>query len=196
MSLQDIYNSLNNALHDGVIVLSAATVRDLGATLEAIGFTGTESLTLTGATLTLGPRSVVLLGNTLYRNFAWSTTLTGEPVDTHNIFTLTLQGQDASAPWTFGTSFPTLPPSRTITEELTLELVNSVLLPLVVEQPPLTVTPDLEGEFKSIFQGWLVLTDSALAQYIVYFAASKLRLIGIIDFRDPAKPVFELWAAA
>ena len=60
MSLQEIYNDLNNALHDGVIVLSASTVPDLGLTLEALGIKGSGTLTMTGATLTLGPRSVVL----------------------------------------------------------------------------------------------------------------------------------------
>src|SRR5262249_39524609 len=46
------------------------------------------------------------------------------------------------------------------------------------------------------FQGSLVLTDSKLAQYIVYFGSSKLILTGTVDFRDPAKPVFVLHAAA
>ena len=196
MSLQDIYNNLNNALDDGVIVLSAATVPDLGLTLEAIGIRGTETLTLTGATLRLGPRSVVLVGNANYRNFVWSTTLTGEWVGPGNLFTLALQGQDASTPWTFGTSFPNLPQSRTITDELTLPLVDSVLSPLVVEQPTLSVTPGQVGGFKATFQGWLVLTDSALAQYIVYFAAPKLYLGGEIDFVDPAHPILVLRAAA
>ena len=196
MSLQDIYNDLNNALHDGVITLTPATVPDLGLTLEAFG---AGTLTLTGATLTLGPLSVVLTGNANYRNFAWSTTLTGESVSTGNRFTLAMQGQDASTPWTFGTSFPNLPQSRTITDHLTVPLVDSVLLPLVVEQPLLSVTtapPKPQGGFKPAFQGSLVLTDSSLAEYIVYFGSAKLRLAGTIDFIDPAKPVFVLWAAA
>ena len=196
MSLQDIYNDLNSALHDGVITLTPATVPDLGLTLEAFG---TGTLTLTGATLTLGPLSVVLTGNANYRNFAWGTTLTGESVSTGNRFTLAMQGQDASTPWTFGTSFPNLPQSRTITDHLTVPLVDSVLLPLVVEQPLLSVTtapPKPQGGFKPAFQGSLVLTDSSLAEYIVYFGSAKLRLAGTIDFVDPAKPVFVLWAAA
>src|SRR5215467_13695941 len=96
MSLQDIYNDLNNALHDGVITLTPTTTPDLGLTLEAVGV---NTLTLTGATLTLGPRSVVLIGNASYRNFAWSTTLTGESVSTGNRFTLALQGQDSATAW-------------------------------------------------------------------------------------------------
>src|SRR5690349_18318976 len=199
MSLQDIYDALNNSLHDGVIVLSAATVRDLDLTLEAIGITGTETLTLINATLTLGPSSVVLIGTAAYRNFGWSTTLTGQPLlKTGNRFTLRMQGQDASTPWTFGTSFPDLPQSRTI-KDLTLPLVDSVLSPLVVEQPVLTVEtepPRPERVFKAWFEGWLVLTGSALAEYIVYFAAPKLHLAGTIDFFDPTHPVLVLWAAA
>lgn len=196
MSLQDIYNDLNNALHDGVIVLTPATVPDLGLALEALG---TGTLTLTGAILTLGPRSVVLTGNTNYRNFAWSTTLTGDTVPGGNRFTLALQGQDATTSWTFGASFPNLPQSRTITESLTVPLGDSVLLPLVVEQPLLSVTtepPKPAGGFKVTFQGTLVLTGSSLAQYIPYFGSAKLRLTGLIDFLAPAKPVFVLYAAA
>ena len=199
MSLQDIYDDLNKALHDGVIDLSAATVRDLGLTLEAIGIRGTETLTLTSAALTFGPRSVVLIGTTTYRNFAWSATLTGEPVrDNGNSFTLALQGQDASTPWTFGTSFPNLPQSRTMEDDLSLPIVDSVLSPLVVEQPLLSVTtrPNSEELFRPSFQGWLVLSDSALAEYIVYFGAPRLYLAGTIDFSDPAHPVFVLKAAA
>src|SRR6185369_9862837 len=200
MSLQDIYDALNNSLHEGEIVLSAATVRDLDLTLEAIGITGTKTLTLTNAALTLGPRSVVLIGTAAYRDFAWSTTLTGEPVldSKANRFILRMQGQDASMPWTFGTSFPDLPQSRTI-KDLTLPLVDSVLSPLVVEQPVLTVQtepPRPERVFKASFEGWLVLTGSALAEYIVYFAAPKLHLAGTIDFFDPTHPVLVLWAAA
>jgi len=196
MSLQDIYNDLNNALHDGVIVLTPTTVPDLGLTLEAIGV---GTLTLTGATLTLGPRSVVLIGNANYRDFAWSTTLTGESVSTGNRFTLALQGQDSATPWMIGTSFPDLPKSREITEKATVPEVDSVLLPLVVEQPLLSVTtepPKPAKGFKPTFQGSLVLTDSKLAQYIDYFRSSNLNLTGTVDFRDPAKPVFVLHAAA
>src|SRR5215218_7378781 len=198
MSLQDIYDDLNNALRDGVIVLSAATVPDLGLTLEAIGITGNGTLTLTGARLALGPRSVVLTGNATYRDFAWSTTLAGEPVQDRNRFTLAMQGQDSSTPWSFGTSFTNLPPSR-VADDLTLRLVDSVLSPLVVEQPLLSVTTQPqtpERVFKPSLQGWLVLTGSALAEYIVYFAAPKLYLGGEIDFIDPAHPVFVLKAAA
>src|SRR5690349_10969733 len=103
MSLQDIYDDLNEALQGGVIALSATTVPDLGLTLEAIGITGSDTLTLTGATLTLGPSSVVLTGNATYRNFSWITTLTGEPGNTGNRFTLALEGQDSTQSWTFGT---------------------------------------------------------------------------------------------
>lgn len=199
MALQDIYNDLNNALHDGVIALRWSTVPDLRLTLEAIGIRENETLTLTGATLTLGPRSVVLIGNATYRNFSWSTTLTGEPVSTGNRFTLTLQGQDSSTKWTFGTSFPNLPKSRVISDHNTVPLVDSVLAALVVEQPVISVTtepPKPKGGFKPSFGGSLVLTGSSLEQYIVYFGAPKLRLSGTIDFLDPANPVFVLWAAA
>lgn len=196
MSLQDIYNDLNNALKDGVIVLTPTTVPDLGLTLEAVGV---DTLTLTGATLTLGPRSVVLIGNASYRNFAWSTTLTGESVSTGNRFTLALQGQDSATPWTIGTSFPDLPKSREITEKATVPEVDSILLPLVVEQPLLSVTtqpPKPAKRFIPTFQGSLVLTDSKFEQYIVYFGSSKLILTGTIDFLDTAKPVLVLHAAA
>ena len=195
MSLQDIYDKLNAALQDGNIDLVSSTVANLGPTLEAIGIIGNNTLPLTGATLTMGPRSVVLTGSANYRNFTWSATLTGESVPARNIFTLEMQGQDASTPWTFGTSFPDLPPSRTITEELTLPLVDSVLLPLVVEQPLLSVSPE-PSKPEATFQGWLVLTDSSLAEYIVYFEASRLRVAGTIDFRDPANPSFILSAPA
>src|SRR5436305_9348864 len=114
MSLQDIYDDLDAALSDGNIDLSASTVPDLGLTLEAIGITGSGTLPMTGATLTLGPRSVVLTGNGTYRNFAWSTTLTGESVPAGNRFTLVLQGQDSSTSWTFATSFSGLPKSRVL----------------------------------------------------------------------------------
>src|SRR5689334_1447140 len=199
MSLQAIYDALNNALHGGVIVLSATTVRDLGLTLEAIGITGTETLTLTSATVTLGARSVVLIGTATYRNFLWSTTLSGESIpDDGNRFTLVMQGQDASTPWTFGTSFPNLPPSHVIANDLTLPLVDSVISPLVVEQPQLSVItePNATDRFRPLFQGWLVLTGSRFAPYIVYFASPKLYLTGPIDFLDPAHPVFVLSAAA
>jgi hypothetical protein len=63
MSLQEIYNDLNAALHDGNIDLAATTVPDLGLTLEAIGIVGDNTLPMTGATLTMGPRAVVLTGN-------------------------------------------------------------------------------------------------------------------------------------
>src|SRR5689334_9776229 len=112
MSLQQIYDDLDKALDQGVINLSASTVPDLGLTLEAFGIKGEETLTLTGATLTLGAVSVILTGNANYRNFSWTTTLTGESVGTRNRFTLTFQGQDTSTPWTFGTSFTELPGSR------------------------------------------------------------------------------------
>src|SRR5690348_2867674 len=105
MSLQDIYDDLNAALHDGVIVLSATTVPNLDLPLEAYGITGAQTLTLTSATLTLELRSVVLTGIAVYRNFSWSTTLVGESVSTGNRFTLTFQGQDSVTPWDFGTSF-------------------------------------------------------------------------------------------
>src|SRR5215813_8496426 len=126
MSLQDIYDDLNKALQDGNIDLAASTVPGLGLTLEAIGVTGTNTLPLTGATLTMGPLSVVLTGNASYRNFNWSATLTGESFPIGNRFTLVLQGQDATTAWTFGTSFPELPKSRKIAENGTLPLVDSV----------------------------------------------------------------------
>lgn len=199
MSLQDIYDDLNAALSNGNIDLAASTVPDLGLTLEAIGITGSGTLPMTGATLTLGPRSVVLTGNGTYRNFAWSTTLTGESVPAGNRFTLVLQGQDSSVSWTFATSFSGLPKSRVLSDHATVPLVDSILDALVVEQPLLSVTtepPKPIGGFVPSFQGWLVLTGSVLAEYIVYFASPKLRLSGTIDFVDPAKPVFTLWAAA
>ncbi|MFL6244800.1 MAG: LysM peptidoglycan-binding domain-containing protein [Thermoanaerobaculia bacterium] len=200
MSLQDIYDHLSAALDGGVIALSADTVPDLDLTLEAIGITDAETLALTGAALTLGPRSVVLTGTATFRSSTWSTTLSGEYVaGTGNRFTLTMQGQDSSTSWTFGTSFPNLPQSRTLSDHKTLPLVDSVIAPLVVEQPVLSVTteaPKPEGGFLPAFQGWLVLTGSALAEYIVYFLSSKLRLTGTIDFADPENPVLALWAAA
>jgi len=198
MSLQNIYDDLNAALHDGVITLSASTVPGLGLTLEAFGITGAATLTLTGATLTLGPRSVVLTGTASYRSFSWSSTLTGESVTAGNRFTLALQGQDSSTSWTFGTSFPNLPQSRVQDANGALPLVPSVLLPLVVEQPLLSVTtepPKPIGGFKPRIQGSLVLTGSAFEEYIVYFNASKLRIEGSIDFA-PMNPVIVAHGAA
>ena len=198
MSLQQIYDDLNAALHDGVIVLSAATVPDLGLTLEAFGITGTSTLTMTGATLTLGPRSVILTGTAEYRDFLWSSTLTGESVSSGNRFTLAMEGQDSTTAWMFVTSFPNLPQSRVQDERGALPLVPSILAELVVEQPLFSVTtepPKPTGGFKPRLQGWLVLTDSALAEYIEYFNAAKLRLDGNVDFA-PANPTIVAWAAA
>lgn len=198
MSLQQIYDDLNAALHDGVIVLSAATVPDLGLALEAFGITGGSTLTMTGATLTLGPRSVALTGTAAYRNFSWSSTLTGESVSGGNRFTLAMQGQDSAAAWTFATSFPNLPQSRIQDERGALPLVPSILADLVVGQPLLSVTtepPKPAGGFKPRLQGWLVLTGSALAEYIEYFNASKLRLDGNVDFA-PANPTIVARGAA
>ncbi|HKR11614.1 MAG TPA: LysM peptidoglycan-binding domain-containing protein [Pyrinomonadaceae bacterium] len=199
MSLQEIYNDLNAALHDGNINLAATTVPDLGLTLEAIGIVGDNTLPMTGATLTMGPRAVVLTGNASYRNFTWSTTLTGESVPSGNRFTLVMQGQDATTPWKFSTSFSNLPKSRRITDHETVPLVDSVLNDLVVQQPQLSVTtepPKPPGGFIPSFQGWLVLTGSVLAEYMDYFGAPLLRLSGGIDFAAPDHPVFTLWAAA
>ena len=199
MSLQEIYNDLNAALHDGNINLAATTVPDLGLTLEAIGIVGDNTLPMTAATLTMGPRAVVLTGNASYRNFTWSTTLTGESVPSGNRFTLVMQGQDATTPWKFSTSFSNLPKSRRLSDHDTVPLVDSVLNDLVVQQPQLSVTtepPKPPEGFIPNFQGSLVLTDSVLAEYIVYFGAPLLRLSGGIDFADPEHPVFTLWAAA
>lgn len=198
MSLQDIYDDLNAALHDGVIVLSATTVPNLDLTLEAYGITGAETLTLTSATLTLELRSVVLTGIAVYRNFSWSTTLVGESVSTRNRFTLTFQGQDSVTPWDFGTSFTELPPSRMQDERGVLPLVPSILAPLVVNQIVFSVTtvpPQPAGGFKPALAGWLILTDSSLEEYIGYFGASQLRLAGTVDF-STTSPVIVAWAAA
>jgi len=137
MSLQQIYDDLNKALNNGVIDLTAATVPGLGLTLEAYGV---ETLRMTGADLALGPNSVILTGNANYRNFAWTSTLTGESVPAGNRFTLTLQGQDASKAWTFGTSFTELPGSRVQDTKGALPLGPSIIGPLVVQQPLLSVT--------------------------------------------------------
>lgn len=198
MSLQQIYDDLNKALHLGVIDLTASTVPGLGLTLEAIGITGANSLPMTGATLTLGTSAVVLVGNARYRNFTWTATLTGESIPAGNRFTLLLQGQDSATAWTFGTSFPDLPQSRVITERLTVPLVDSILKGLVVSQPLLSVTtqpPKPVRVFIPSFEGLLVLTDSVLKEYIPYFGAT-LRLAGTIDFVNPTHPVITAWAAS
>ena len=198
MSLQKIYDDLNDALDNGNIDLTASTVPDLGLTLEAIGITGDNSLPMTGAELTLGATAVVLVGTARYRNFNWVATLTGESVGPVNRFTLELAGQDSTTPWTFGTSFPDLPQSRVITESLTVPLVDSILKALVVAQPLLSVTtepPKPKGGFIPSLQGRLVLTDSVLKEYIPYFGAS-LVLAGTIDFADPAHPIITAWAAS
>ena len=116
MSLQEIYKDLNDALDNGNINLTASTVPDLGLTLEAIGITGTNSLPMTGAKLTLGASAVVLVGNASYRNFTWTATLTGESVGTKNRFTREMQGQDSATPWTIAEyPVPARQPSITTT---------------------------------------------------------------------------------
>lgn len=203
MSLQDIYDSLRAAMSGGNATLSATTVPGIDLTLEAIGITGTNTLGLTGANLSLGATAVVLTGTASYRDFSWTTTLSGVSLDpndkTKNQFTLTMQGLDATVAWTIGTSFPSLPQSRVITNRGTLPLTASVLLPLIVKTPVLSVTtkpPRPAKPFVPRLQGWLVLTGGRLEPYAAYFGSTSLRLDGTVDFAVPAMPVLTARAAA
>jgi hypothetical protein len=203
MSLQSIYDALNAALRGGNIALGAATVPGLDLTLEAIGITGTGTLALTDATLALEATAVLLSGVASYRNFQWSTTLSGLSLDpddpAQNGFTLVMQGLDATTAWHFATSFANLPSSRVVTDRGTLPVVPSVVGPLVVTAPALSVTtqpPRPEKPYVPRLQGSLVLTGSSLAPYADYFAAATLRLDGTVNFADPLNPVVTAWAAA
>ncbi|HWX43807.1 MAG TPA: hypothetical protein VNY52_00625 [Solirubrobacteraceae bacterium] len=197
MSLQDIYDALNGALHGEIINLGPGTVPNLELTLTAFGITGTERLKLTGASLTLDEQAVVLTGVAEYRYFKWSTTLTGESVTAGNRFTLALQGLDGASPWKFDTSFRNLPKTRRNEPDGTGTLKTSVIEPLIVEQPQLTVStePGTEPQHPRM-QGWLRVADSELGSYVVFLAASRLRLDGTVDFRVLGAPALELHAAA
>lgn len=198
MSLQSLYDDLAAALHDGVIDLTGTVAPDLDRLLEAIGVAPGDGVRVSGASLSLGTDAVVLTGTAAYRSFQWSATLTGEPVPAGNRFSLTLLGQDRDRTWTFGTSFDTLPQSRTIGPKRTLVTGPSVLAPMVVQQPALSVTTDPDGAAlpSPRLEGWLVLSGSALETYSGYLAAPRLRLDGHVDFRDRAKPVLRLRGAA
>ena len=198
MSLQSLYDDLADALRNGVINLTGAVTSDLDLLLDAIGVAPADGVRVSGANLSLGADAVVLTGTAAYRSFSWSATLTGESVPAGNRFSLTLLGQDRDKAWTFGTSFDRLPESKTIGARGTMVRGPSVLAPLVVQQPALSVTTDPGGDGvpSPRLEGWLVLTGSALETYSGYLAAPRLRLDGHVDFSDRAKPVLGLRGAA
>jgi hypothetical protein len=224
MSLQQIYDDLDAALSGRRIELKWSTAPGLEGVLAAIGIAAEGSLALSEAELVRGAASVVLTGNAGWRGFNWSATLTGEEAaGGASRFTLALQGQDAKTPWTLGTSFAGLPRTRRIREEDgVLVLGPSVLAPLVVESPRISVAAggsakaigegrDLEPEPRPTLpvtvdraapsgprprlEGWLQLKGSELQGYVPYLGAERLRLDGHLDFR-PGAQLIELRAVA
>ena len=188
MSLDGIYNSLNNARHDGNITLQGTVLPDLTGILNQLGL---ATLPVTSSSLSLGPAAVLLSGSADFRSRSWSVTLTGESPDGVDKLTLKLQG--SGIPVTLRELFGAQPQSRIAAEGGYMILTDSVLDPLIVANPAFIAAT---GQVVARFEGSLRITDGPLSRYTTFLLADRLELDGAVTFPAVGLPILELEAIA
>jgi hypothetical protein len=197
VAVQDIYDAFHAAA--GALSLSGDSLQGAADLLASLGV---SALALTAGAAGEGPDSAWLTATTTYLNTEWSLRLTGRDAGGAPQYQLTLQltAQPRSTPWTFAQAFPgkQLPPSRRQSAEPGggLELGESIIAPLVLEQPAITAAnlPAGGAELPHL-QGWLVLTGSALDRYTP-FLGGRLWMDGTVGFARSGAPILHVHATA
>ena len=175
--------------------ISDATIAGVSVVLVPLGLT---SLAIANGNAEPSGADVVLRATATFSNLAWDVTLTGTPGGPTTAFALQLLA--STRPWTFGAAFPALPQSRYAAPRApVVELVDSVLAPLVVDEATIVVR---SADPVPRFSGWLVLEGSRLEQYEYFLGGgapvSRLWCSGELRFVDrPAgNPLLSLRAVA
>lgn len=193
MSVSTILAAFRQAAAAGRI--DGAAMPLLGELVETLGV---DFLPLTNGEARPVGSTAVLTGGTTWRNTTWSVNLVGDTANGVDHLALTLQATAAGAPWTLGQAFPDMPPSRVLSSTAggVLELVPSVLAPMVVEQPQAfaEATEGVAPQPLARLQGWLRL-DGILEPYAEPLGATRAWLDGPMTFPAAGKADLDLIAA-
>lgn len=193
MSVATILTAFRQAVAAGRI--DGATMPLLGELVETLGV---DFLPLTNGEARPVGSTAVLTGGTTWRNTNWSVNLVGDTANGVDHLALTLQATATTTPWTLGQSFPGMPPSRVLSSTAggVLDLVPSVLAPMVVEQPQAVAeaTEGSDPQPAARLQGWLRL-DGILAPYAEPLGSTRAWLDGRMTFPASGEADLDLIAA-
>ncbi|HSQ41728.1 MAG TPA: hypothetical protein VLM37_05560, partial [Fibrobacteraceae bacterium] len=197
MSLNDLYNLLNNAIHDNQITLNADLSPDLAVVLQALNV---PSLLVNQPRLSQSLSAVTLEGSASYRNNNCKATLVGTLSGSDYAFTLKLAVETTDV-WTFRSAFENIPDTYTL-QGITLQPSDSYLYETQITQPAFIASnppPAAQGSQSASnlpaiqFTGLLNMTGP-LAPYADYLGNGPFPLQGTILILNPDFPLFQLRA--
>lgn len=197
MTLDELYNLLQKAIHDGYIELSGALRPELDPVLQALDVE--PSLRVDAPVLSRSVSAVTLTGAATYRANSCNATLVGVVYGQGCAFTLTLAVKTWDS-WTLRSAFDNLPPTYVL-QGATLEPADSYLYDTRITQPSFTASslpPDTDpfsGEDESPpaagFSGFLDMSGP-LSKYADYLGQGPFPLDGAILIKDQNPPRLKL----